>query len=141
MSPWANRRPCPTPGCPALTGGGPCPAHARGRARERGSPSSRGYGRHHQAWRAVILARDPLCLGWPRGTHPATRPTPATIADHVIPLRTWATDPVHAQHRLFAFRAAHGQPTLHPGSWGAWSLENGAGLCVTCHARKSREER
>jgi len=72
--------PCRTPGCPRAGGpSGHCPPHARSRDRARGSASQRGYGAAHQAWRAAILARDPLC----RICHTA----PPTVADHVRPLR------------------------------------------------------
>jgi len=140
MSPMANPRPCATPGCPVLTSGGLCPAHARGRELRRGSPASRGYDRRHQAWRAVVLARHPLCLGWPRGLHPPLAPVPATVADHVVPLRDWDRDPVWARGKLAAFLIADGH-AAGPEDLAAWSLENGAGLCASCHARKSREER
>jgi hypothetical protein len=123
-----------------LTSGGLCPAHARGRELRRGSPASRGYDRHHQAWRAVVLAQHPLCLGWPRGRHPAAQPVAATVADHVVPLRDWERDPAGARARLVAFLVAHGQAPDDP-ACSAWSIENGAGLCASCHARKSREER
>jgi 5-methylcytosine-specific restriction protein A len=140
MTPTANPRPCSTPGCPALTSGGPCPAHARQREQRRGSSTARGYDRHHQAWRAVVLGAHPLCLGWPRGRHPEGRPVAATVADHVVPLRQWERDPAGARAQLLAFLAAHGQPSSDP-ALAAWSLENGAGLCASCHARKSREEK
>jgi 5-methylcytosine-specific restriction protein A len=50
--------------------------------RRRGSAASRGYGRQHEKWRELILARDPLCLI----KHFCQGLAPATIADHVIPV-------------------------------------------------------
>jgi len=73
--------------------------------RQRGSSAARGYGARHRRWRAMILARDPLCVHCrERG-----RTTPATEADHIVPLRRG----------------------------GGWSLENGQGLCKSCHSRRT----
>jgi hypothetical protein len=107
----------------------------------RGSASSRGYDRHHQAWRLLVLNQQPLCVGWPRGLHPRGLPKPAFVADHVVPLRTWAADPALARRQLAALLASEGRPLALTEETGAWSLENGAGLCFQCHARKSRSER
>lgn len=70
-------RPCPTPACPNLQ---PCPAHPRTwRVHpDRGTTAERGYGARHRRWRAMVLARDPICRACGR--------VPSTVADHVIPL-------------------------------------------------------
>jgi 5-methylcytosine-specific restriction protein A len=72
------------------------------------SPASRGYDRHHQRWRAMVLARCPYC----RHCEIAGRVTIAIVADHIRPLR----------------------------QGGDWAIENGQGLCLSCHARKTRKE-
>jgi 5-methylcytosine-specific restriction protein A len=59
--------------------------------RERGSAASRGYGRRHESWRKMILARDPLC----KIAHFCGGMAPSTVADHVISLRSggdWAME-------------------------------------------------
>ncbi|MEM8783082.1 MAG: HNH endonuclease signature motif containing protein [Planctomycetota bacterium] len=72
--------------------------------RARGSAASRGYDADHRRWRLAVLRRDPLCVLCKR----EGRITPATVADHIVPI---AVDP---SRRL--------------------DLDNGRGLCVTCHA-------
>jgi 5-methylcytosine-specific restriction endonuclease McrA len=77
-------RPCPEPGCPTL---GPCTAHRRQKERARGSAIQRDYGARHRHWRAIILAKDPICRGCQR--------RPSTVAEHVIPLNAggnWAEE-------------------------------------------------
>jgi 5-methylcytosine-specific restriction endonuclease McrA len=62
--PYALARPCPTPGCPALTHGGSCEEHRRERQREhderRGTATERGYDRDHRRLRILCFERD----GW-----------------------------------------------------------------------------
>lgn len=59
------KRPCPAPGCPELTDGGPCDAHRKARQRavdsRRPSPSRRGYGTRWQSTRRKQLRLEPLC--------------------------------------------------------------------------------
>ena len=115
MSPTAPLKPCRWPECPKLTSGRFCPEHQAAEYRRqdqfRGSAASRGYDARHRKWRKLVLARVPFCRGWPTGSH-GEHPVPSTVADHVVPL-------------------AEG---------GTWDLENGQGLCVSCHGRKSLEE-
>lgn len=102
-------RPCCHPGCPRLVARGYCDEHrrikdARDRQR-RGSATERGY---DAAWRAVreqILAAHPTC---------ARCGAPATLVDHVIPLR-------RGGHRL----DPHNLQTM----------------CRRCHAAKTLLER
>ena len=55
--PMAPLRPCSAPGCPTLTTGGPCQAHARQREQRRGTAHSRGYTyRDWQPFRRRFLA-------------------------------------------------------------------------------------
>lgn len=69
----------------------------------RGSAAARGYDAAHRRWRLAILRRDPLCvLCLEQG-----RTSPATVADHVVPIA------IDATRRL--------------------ALDNGRGLCVACH--------
>ena len=70
--------------------------------------SKRGYGARHRRWRAAVLARDPICRGWPPGSRCLSE---ATVGDHVTPLRLG------------------GAP---------YELENGQGLCRDCHWLKTR---
>jgi 5-methylcytosine-specific restriction protein A len=92
--PRRAKQACRYPGCGAACEGAYCAAHA-GQApnrlydRDRGSPSRRGYGRRHQRWRLLILARDPLCQIAVLCDGTAL----ATEADHIVPLAeggTWA---------------------------------------------------
>jgi 5-methylcytosine-specific restriction protein A len=58
-------RVCNVPGCPELYDGnqGRCPTHRRQADRARGTARDRGYNTPgHQTFRAVVLARDPICV-------------------------------------------------------------------------------
>lgn len=77
----------------------------------RPSSNQRGYGYAHRQWRVQVLRDYPWCLD-PFGRHPGVQ-VPATVADHIIPV-------------------AQG---------GDWSIDNGQGLCRSCHAVKSAMER
>jgi len=115
--PMRPRRPCPHGGCTTLTDGGPCPKHAVQRQREqdarRGSATSRGYDRRHERWRDAVIARDPLCVD-PFGVHrAANRIEPTTVADHKVPIRKGGA---------------------------RFDLNNGQGLCASCHGRKTALE-
>ena len=82
-------KPCGQPGCPALTDGRYCAAHARSEQRrydrERGSAARRGYGARWRKVRRLVLARDLICLA-PGCTQAATD------VDHVVPKRAGGTD-------------------------------------------------
>lgn len=69
-------------GCPTLVSEGRCATHRRAIEQQRGSASSRGYGKAHRVWRAVILARDPLCVA----CKAKGRVEPSTVADHIKPI-------------------------------------------------------
>jgi 5-methylcytosine-specific restriction protein A len=119
---------CREPGCGARCAVGRCAKHAHLAPSKlyddrRGSAAKRGYGRRHEKWRAMILARDPLCMiqkmcgrSLDRPGEPAHLPAPSTVADHKKPL-----DPAN--------------PLA-----GDWSLENGQGACKACHDWKTRQE-
>lgn len=64
----------------------------------------------HRAWRAAVIERDPWCVD-PMRRH-ANALVPASHADHIVDVR-------------------HG---------GAWTLENGRGLCPSCHSAKTASE-
>lgn len=106
----ALARACSSPGCGNTTQRGAwCVEHARkGRPYDarRGTAKQRGYDQRHRIWRAVILARDPVCKD-PFARH-VGRVVPATVADHITPL-------------------ARG---------GTWATSNGQGLCASCHGFK-----
>lgn len=96
---------------------GYCPAHTqqvnatryRADRDRRGTAASRGYDARHRRWRTLILARDPLCKRCL--TH--VRTTPATVADHILPLR-------------------YGGARFDPA--------NGQGLCGPCNTAKMHED-
>ena len=102
--PTAPARLCSHPGCNKLAKH----SHRAAYDERRGSASARGYDRHHQRWREMVLHRYPYC----RQCDMEGRVTLATEADHVIPLR----------------------------KGGGWALENGAGLCHSCHSQKTWAE-
>jgi 5-methylcytosine-specific restriction protein A len=115
---------CREPGCGALCAGSRCAKHAsrapqRLYDERRGSAAKRGYGRRHEKWRSMILARDPLCMiqklcgrGLNRPGEPWHLPAPSTVADHIVQLD----------------------------QGGDWSLQNGQGCCKPCHDWKTRLE-
>jgi len=78
------RRPCLAPGCPYLAGrSGYCTGHTRLRSQAR-RPEKRVYeGAQHQAWRQVILARNPICI--------ECKEKRSVIADHITPLSQGGT--------------------------------------------------
>ena len=112
MTPMRPGHPCGQVGCSAVTTSRYCPAHAPIRLRaeradldaRRGSAAARGYGPRHKQWRATLLADHPICDRCGR--------EPATVADHIVPLR----------------------------DGGTWALSNGSALCRNCHAVKTGED-
>ena len=84
---------------------------APARRRDARPPSNqRGYGYAHRQWRTRVLRAWPHCAD-PFGKHPDLA-VPSTVADHIIPLSRG----------------------------GDSSLENGQGLCASCHGIKIRLE-
>lgn len=107
--PRKPKTPCPAPACAELTDGGRCAKHRREREHERGSAAQRGYGARHRQWREAVLATDPLCVMCLR----EHRIRASVIADHIVPLP-------------------------RPNWWdGDWSIENGQGLCKSCHDERT----
>jgi len=53
--------PCNHPGCREVTYERFCARHAGEPTDFRASAAKRGYGRHHQRWRLLVLHRDPIC--------------------------------------------------------------------------------
>ena len=144
--PTRPRSPCSATGCPNLN---PCPIHGRQAEQaydqRRGAAAQRGYDARYRRWRELVLAAHPIC-GDPERAHPGVVRA-STVADHVVPLREW-----EARHRssrtpvfmpaalaLAKILAARGIKADMQ-QLGAWSLENGQGLCSTCHAVKSESE-
>lgn len=79
--PWKPKRPCPTPGCPELTNGGPCAKHAREHRRawertETGKPK-RKRGRPWRRVRDQVLSEEPLCM--------VCQDAPTVEVDHIDP--------------------------------------------------------
>ena len=109
--PTAPLRPCPEPGCPALVGGGRCPAHQQRRRPWRRDPErqlERIRGGKLQHLRARLFDRHPLCVA----CEADGRVTIATIRDHVVPLAEGGRD----------------------------DEANTQGLCASCHDAKSQRE-
>jgi len=96
---------CLAPGCTSRVPRGYCPQHRP--KDERPNASRRGYGAQHRKWRELILNRDPLCVRC------LPRIVPATVADHIIPIRDGGE---------------------------RFALSNGQGLCARCHAQKTAED-
>lgn len=100
---------CSTPGCPELVHTGRCPRHELEAERRRGSATTRGYGRAHEAsFRNAVLLRDPICVI--PGCY-----TPSTDADH------------HPRDRRELQRLG-----LNPND-----PQHGRGLCGRCHKRET----
>lgn len=111
------KRPCARPGCPTLVDRGYCAEHERQRQRtydrSRGKTAERGYGAQHRKWRAMVLARDPVCVD-PYGVHAERGEVVAsTVADHIVPIRRGGA---------------------------RFDLANGQGLCASCHGVKTARE-
>jgi 5-methylcytosine-specific restriction endonuclease McrA len=112
----------------------------------RGSAAARGYDRRHEKWRKLVLARDPLCRIQKLCGKGAKRelPDPATVADHVIPLRaTWAQLSLEQRGRVMSLFGTHDFLTMDPKDalrQYVWTMENGQGACRLCHDAKTREE-
>lgn len=104
-------RVCAVPGCPTLTPGGRCPAHAKASDRARGTASQRGYTSkgHRRTFREQVLARDPICK--------VCRKARSTVADHY---------PVSRRDLI-----AQGLDPNDP--------KHGRGLCDTCHNRETAQ--
>ena len=119
MPPYSPHSQCSQPGCPATVRRGYCAKHTRARDADdrdaRGTSTQRGYGARHRKWRKLVLHNDPKCVTC-LAKHPEVV-RPSIVADHIVPL-----DPKHPLD-------------------GDWSIENGQGLCHTCHSVKTAKER
>lgn len=106
---------CSTPGCPTPVPRGRC-GDCRTRAdRARGTPAQRGYDHTHRvAFRAGVLARDPLCrCASPGHGHGVECLAPSHHADH------WPRD----RRELVAAGLDPHDPAY------------GRGLCASCHSK------
>jgi 5-methylcytosine-specific restriction protein A len=84
--PYAPRKPCSQPGCPALTNGRPCPKHKKRRySKRRHNASQRGYDYKWQLARKHYLQANPVCTD-AFNRHDG-RPVAATVVDHIEPHR------------------------------------------------------
>lgn len=125
LMPYAAKRPCPEPGCNALTASGYCSTHKRAVQRavdhQRGSRHERGYTSKWVTAREGWLRHHPLCgdrTDGPSDEHSACvqegRVTPATAVDHIEPHRM--------DMKLF------------------WDTRNWQSLCKRCHDTKTASE-
>lgn len=135
--PWKPVARCSTPGCNReAVHRGRCRPCGRQYEAERGSARSRGYDRRHERWRRNVLARHPLCQSWPREEECLA---PATVADHVVPIRTETRD--RALELVGKMLGADALADLEMAiSWKSWlrfAAANGQGLCARCHGRKT----
>jgi 5-methylcytosine-specific restriction protein A len=143
--PQKPRSPCNATGCPNLN---PCPIHGRrleqAYDQRRGTAAQRGDDARHRRWRELVLAAHPVCVD-PDRAHPGVVRA-STVADHIVPLRQWedrhrpsqAVFPPAATALARILEARGIKADMQ--QLGAWSLENGQGLCATCHAVKSSHE-
>ncbi len=92
--PVAPAKPCCKPGCAALTRSRYCETHTREQEhaydKQRGSPSSRGYGHKWRMTRARFLRAHPLCVMADEQGKQCL--APATDVDHIVPKRAGGTD-------------------------------------------------
>jgi 5-methylcytosine-specific restriction protein A len=98
--PYKPKKPCAHPGCPNLTAGQFCEAHAKQNARDyekyRRDPNTRKrYGRAWKRIRDRYIAAHPLCEQCQRDG----RITPAEEVHHILPLSQGGT---HAEDNLMA---------------------------------------
>jgi 5-methylcytosine-specific restriction enzyme A len=109
-------RPCPYPGCPALTTdkSGYCEKHLKQSQKqydqERGTPNERGYTYRWQKASKVFLSTHPLCAECEK----EGRVTAATLVDHIIPHK--------GNYQLF------------------WDESNWQPLCASHHSIKTATE-
>lgn len=138
LMPTRPRSPCSAPRCPNLK---PCPVHGRQAEQaydtRRGSAASRGYDARHRRWRLLVLAEHPLCVD-PDRRHPGVVRA-SVVADHIVPLREWERDEVAAGAAL-AVILTQRRAVFALAELGPWSLLNGQGLDLECHAVKSGRE-
>lgn len=80
--PKRPKSPCKQPGCPNVSDGPYCEAHAKANP-DRPSAASRGYDSRWRKARKVYLQRHPLCVRCEQ----AGRVVPGTVVDHKIPHR------------------------------------------------------
>jgi hypothetical protein len=144
--PTRPRSPCNATGCPNLN---PCPIHGRQAEpaydQRRGTVAQRGDDARQRRWRELVLAAHPVCVD-PEGMHPGVVRA-STVADHVVPLWEWEARPRSSKTPVFTAAAIALAKILAARGikadmqqLGAWALENGQGLCVTCHDVKTRRE-
>jgi 5-methylcytosine-specific restriction protein A len=109
---------CPTPGCPAATGGGRCHRCRTQAEQRRGTTADRGYsGAHVTRFRSRVLLRDTTCR-WPSGCD-----RPAAHADHwpmsrreLLEHGLDPQDPRHGRGLCHRHHSAH-TARSQPGGW------------------------
>ncbi|MEA5014274.1 MAG: HNH endonuclease signature motif containing protein [Candidatus Limiplasma sp.] len=115
--PMKPKRPCGKPGCPELTAGRYCGAHAREAEalynKYRRDPNTKQrYGRMWPRIRARQLAQHPLCAMCQKDG----RATPANEVHHIVPLSQGGT---HAPENLMSLcKSCHSRITASEG--GRW---------------------
>jgi 5-methylcytosine-specific restriction endonuclease McrA len=115
LMPSRPPRSCLAPGCPHYAvARGKCSLHLGTYGH---SAHTRGYGgKRYDWWRMNVLQRHPWCVGYPAGQHAPSCNRLSQVADHIVPLP---------------------RPNWQDGDW---SLENGQGLSIPCHNRKTANE-
>ena len=108
--PYRSKKPCAHPGCPNLTDGRFCAAHAKQDAREyekykRAPETRKRYGSEWRRIRARYIAAHPLC----EQCESEGRITPAEHIHHVIELSMGGS---HGESNLRSLCAAH-HSSLH----------------------------
>ena len=130
---------CPTPGCPTLTVGGPCPVHRRQRERQRGTAHARGYTyTDWQPFRRLHLRRLveagilPVC-----GAALPSGPAPTHSQCHQQGVLTWASldgSSLHLDHDPPLCESERQDPRA------VCDSTRIVLLCQACHAAKTMKE-
>lgn len=113
--PWRPKKPCSSPGCPKLTDGRFCEAHAKQESKrydaQRGKTAERGYGWTWQKRRRRWLQEHPLCVDCEK----EGRVTAANEVDHIIPRRRGGSED---ESNLAALcKSHHSQKTAREHKW------------------------
>ena len=116
--PLKPKRPCSYPGCPELTDGRFCEAHAKKESQryeryDRDPEKNKRYGSSWRKIRAAFIKANPLCVRCQQDG----RLTPAREVHHIIPLRDGGTNDIN--NLMALCRSCHSEITAREGGrWG-----------------------